>query len=593
MQQIGRYRILGELGRGAMGVVYRAEDPAIGRTVAIKTIRLSELTDPRERVRLRERLFREARSAGILSHPGIVTIYDIQEDGDMAYIFMEFVDGPTLDKLLNEEPPDGAHTLNYLQQTAVALDYAHGRGIVHRDIKPANIMIDSSGHIKITDFGVAKVASQQATQSGLLLGTPSYMAPEQIEDKPVDGRADQFALGVVAYEMLTGEKPFVGDSLPALLLKIVREEPTPPLRLNPTLPNEITGILGRALAKTAEQRWQTCTQFVDMLTRACERRPGWRPLRRGDSQNLPTLAATFGDKSTKSEPPSAPAATSPAATVTVPVPPPAPPPVQQATSVSPPPAMPPLPPKPPKRKREVHPVMAFFLGALVIGGSFFALDSLVLSPNRKDVAVVPTPIPAPLATPTPDPTPLPTPKPTPTPEPTPTPTPEPAPTPEPTVMPTPTPRPTPRLTPRATPTSAGPAYLHVATVPPGATVVFDNNPQSTCRTPCDLQLPAGRHTLTTSLPGYRSQLRIFELPADSDMLISFQKAMGTVVLRSDPAGAAIRLDGQDRPERTPATINVPVGRHKLELVKEGFRPYEQEVEVRDGAVTNVDISWKG
>ena len=215
MEQIGRYRILDELGRGATGVVYRAQDPAIGRIIAIKTIRLSDFTDEAERERLRERLFREAQSAGMLSHPNIVTIYDIAEENGLAYIFMECVDGPPLEKILNgAEADSGARTrLAILRQTATALDYAHKKGIVHRDIKPANIMIHERTHAKITDFGVAKIMSQQMTQSGVMMGTPNYMSPEQVQGHAVDGRADQFSLAVIAYEVLTGEKPFLADQL--------------------------------------------------------------------------------------------------------------------------------------------------------------------------------------------------------------------------------------------------------------------------------------------------------------------------------------------------------------------------------------------
>ena len=207
MRQVGRYQIGEELGRGAMGVVYKAQDPAIGRVVAIKSIRLSDLTDEDERRRMRDRLFREAQSAGVLSHPNIVTIYDIAEEDGMAYIFMEYVNGPTLEKLLGARyPPERETLLSLLRQTAGALDYAHRKGIVHRDIKPANIMVHDNAIAKITDFGVARIASQQMTHSGAMMGTPNYMSPEQVEGHPVDGRADQFSLAVVAYEIFTGEK---------------------------------------------------------------------------------------------------------------------------------------------------------------------------------------------------------------------------------------------------------------------------------------------------------------------------------------------------------------------------------------------------
>ena len=204
--EIGRYRIVRELGRGAMGVVYHAMDPNIGRAVAVKTIRLNEVTNTQERARLKERLFREARSAGMLSHPGIVTIYDVDQQGDLAYIAMEFVDGPTLDDLMSRsEPLAPQQMFAILGQTAVALDYAHGKGIVHRDMKPANIMIDPEGSAKITDFGIAKItASEQFTMTGTIIGTPHYMAPEQVQGHTVDGRADQFSLAVMAFEMLTG-----------------------------------------------------------------------------------------------------------------------------------------------------------------------------------------------------------------------------------------------------------------------------------------------------------------------------------------------------------------------------------------------------
>ena len=297
MEQIGRYRILGELGRGATGVVYRAQDPAIGRTIAIKTIRLSDFTDEAERGRLRERLLREAQSAGILSHPNIVTIYDIAEENGLAYIFMEFVDGPPLEKVLNgEEPIAGTVALSILRQTAIGLDYAHKKGIVHRDIKPANILIHEGTHAKITDFGVAKILSQQMTQHGVMMGTPNYMSPEQVQGHAVEGRTDQFSLAVIAYEMLTGEKPFVADQLPSLLYRIVREDPVAPQRLNPTLGFQVEAVLKKALSKNATDRYATCAEFVEALAAACAASPGWHPLPRSSAQTLPTMAGPVVDR---------------------------------------------------------------------------------------------------------------------------------------------------------------------------------------------------------------------------------------------------------------------------------------------------------
>ncbi len=272
-------------------MVYRAQDPAIGRIIAIKTIRLSDFTDATERERLRERLFREAQSAGMLSHPNIVTIYDIAEENGLAYIFMECVDGPPLEKVLNgAEPIPSENALVILRQTAIALDYAHQKGIVHRDIKPANILIHERTHAKITDFGVAKIMSQQMTQSGVMMGTPNYMSPEQVQGHAVDGRADQFSLAVIAYEMLTGEKPFLADQLPALLFRIVREDPVPPQRLNPTVGPQVEMVLKKALAKSANDRYGTCIEFVDALAGALQSSPGWRPLPRSSAHSMPTMA---------------------------------------------------------------------------------------------------------------------------------------------------------------------------------------------------------------------------------------------------------------------------------------------------------------
>src|ERR1700685_3334094 len=198
---VGRYLIRGELGRGGMGIVYDAVDPVIGRNVAVKVIHLKAVTGPEQAQFMQERLFREARSAGQLFHPGIVVILDVGQEEDSAFIAMERVNGPSLQQLLASRPRLEIHeALRILQQTAAALDYAHQHGVVHRDIKPANIILDKDGTAKVADFGIAKVMStQQSTLSGMVMGTPSYMSPEQIEARPVNGRSDQFSLAVLAY----------------------------------------------------------------------------------------------------------------------------------------------------------------------------------------------------------------------------------------------------------------------------------------------------------------------------------------------------------------------------------------------------------
>jgi serine/threonine protein kinase len=269
-ERMGRYLLSGELGRGAMGVVYEAMDPLIGRSVAVKIINLQFHAGSKEAEFMRDRLFREARAAGRLFHPGIVVILDVGQDGDTAFIAMERVDGSTLEKTLaSGHRLTVDESLEILRQTAAALDYAHQNSVVHRDVKPANIMLHKGTTVKVADFGIAKsMSTEHGTVAGMIMGTPSYMSPEQIEAQPVTGRSDQFSLAVVAYELLSGNRPFKGDSLATLAHTIVYGDRPSIRRSNPALPPGLDEVLHRGLARNPEQRYESCTQFVAALESA-------------------------------------------------------------------------------------------------------------------------------------------------------------------------------------------------------------------------------------------------------------------------------------------------------------------------------------
>ncbi|HBE45170.1 MAG TPA: hypothetical protein DDW17_06920, partial [Deltaproteobacteria bacterium] len=249
----------------AMGTVYLGKDPKINREVAIKTLRYEEF-DPQQVEELKKRFFREAEAAGKLSHPNIVTIYDIGEDYDIAYMAMELLDGTDLaefcekDKLLSP-----AEVIRIISLVAGALDYAHSNGVVHRDIKPANIMLLKNGEIKVADFGIARVMASSKTHTGVILGTPSYMSPEQIAGQKVDGRSDLFSLGVVFYELLTGSKPFEGDSIATLMYNITTSPPPPLREKAPTIPVVYESIINRLLSKDKEERYQTGRELMNDL----------------------------------------------------------------------------------------------------------------------------------------------------------------------------------------------------------------------------------------------------------------------------------------------------------------------------------------
>jgi serine/threonine protein kinase len=268
---LDRYEIEAELGRGAMGVVYRARDPKLGRTVAIKTVSISGLELDAER-EYRARFVIEAQAAGRLSHPGIVTIFDVREEAE-PYLVMEYIEGQSLQKLLGRENRTLplTTTLGLIQEIADALHYAHAQGVVHRDIKPANILVTPDGHPKIADFGIAKLNQTDLTLPGRVLGSPAYMAPEQLSDESVDARSDLFSLGVILYYMLTGHRPFQGNSTTTVCFKLVNHEPLPVSAFESKFPLELDAIVSRAIAKDPVQRYQSGMAMASDIQKLRER----------------------------------------------------------------------------------------------------------------------------------------------------------------------------------------------------------------------------------------------------------------------------------------------------------------------------------
>jgi len=278
-KQLGRYRLVAELGRGAMGVVYKAEDPLLNRTVAIKTIILMD--DPAARAEYEARFFQEAKAAGGLNHPNLITIHDVGREGDIAYMAMELLEGTELRELMTRGRLPLPFALEVVAQVADGLAHAHEHGVVHRDIKPGNIMIVSDRRAKIMDFGIARVrVSDIRTQTGAILGSPKYLSPEQAAGQPADRRSDIFSLGVVLHELAAGEPPFSASSVAQLLQQIATATPRPPSAANSAVPAVLDLIVAKALDKQADARYQSAAELASDL-RAClaelARRKGPQP----------------------------------------------------------------------------------------------------------------------------------------------------------------------------------------------------------------------------------------------------------------------------------------------------------------------------
>jgi len=592
-QNIGRYRLLGELGRGAMGVVYRAEDPNIGRTVALKTQRLD--IQGEEQQELLRRLRQEARSVGVLNHPNIVTIYDAGEQAELFYIAMEYIEGRTLQSMLTPGramPTD--LVIDIIRQICAGLDYAHARQIVHRDIKPANIMITPEGTAKIMDFGIAKVGSGM-TSAGQVLGTPSYMSPEQVRGKPLDGRSDLFSVGVILYETITGQKPFTGDTITTIIYKIVNEEPIPPRDIELTVHPGLAQVMTRALCKNLDQRYQRGWDLARDLMNYKSLSGGVAVLADSSDETMAlstaqlraqaalaaadareAMEASAARAAESATPESGQVASAQVASVARSAKTPAVPERAQTAAAT----------QPPMSTTSKVLVAAVALLLIIVG-----IESRAVWKARQNAAQAAasehaaTSVP-PVNTP---------PKPSPdNPATIPATTPA-APAPDgtaaasspktdasasakkrasksspkevvaadtTTVIPPPTP-------------AATTGQLRVLSVPLGAEVNVDGKAVGT--TPITLQdVAPGAHAVSVTKSGYRSETRNVEVERGkrAQVSASLVSSMATVAVNSTPTGAAILIDGSETGKVTPAQVPVAEGAHKLVLKLEGWHSAE-------------------
>ncbi|MSO23809.1 MAG: PEGA domain-containing protein [Acidobacteria bacterium] len=527
LQKLGRYEIIEELGRGAMGVIYKARDPVIGRYVAVKTIRLGDFTDSAHVAELHSRLMREAQSAGVLSHPNIITVFDVGEEAGLAYFAMELVEGVTLEHIIEGEPRlDESNIVAIARQTADALGFAHQRGIVHRDIKPANIMLTQDGRVKVADFGIAKVGSSKMTQTGMLLGSPSYMAPEHFLGQPLDGRSDIFALGIVLYELITGQPPFTAENLGTLSYKIVHEDPLPPVKLKPGMNPRLNVLVLRALARDPAARFQTAEEMCAAL----------------DALDVPRT----GTKTERIDPP-----------------------LVQTVAVA----------VPVKRRGRMG-VWLLVLLLLLTGATagvaiiypeqfkqtfHLAMEKLQPWIDRvKETASGQRPEPLPATGSEDAPSSL-------------------------------TTRPRTAIS-KVTPASANaavtePGIIQVTSNPSGAEIIFDDQQNSSWKTPYSFQnVSKGRHTLEVRKAGFVIERRVVVLLGNESQRVGLvlTLAAGMLKVSTVPEGASIYVDGELKREVTPASLKISAGSRRILLRKEGYQDVEQVIEIDDNSVTTLN-----
>jgi serine/threonine-protein kinase len=583
LTKAGRYQIVGELGRGSMGVVYKGYDPVIQRTVAIKTM-LPEGLSPQEFQEYKTRFQREAMAAGILAHPNIITVYDFGEDNGVLYLAMEFLEGKSLEKIVQEQTVLPIETiLPIYDQVCSALDHAHRNKIVHRDIKPANIMILQNGLVKVTDFGIAKMMAMGMTQAGQILGTPNYMSPEQVKGRQIDGRSDIFSLGVILYELSTGEKPFGGQNITTVIYKIINENPIPPRELDASIHSGLSYVINKALAKNVDERYQTCREMAEDLR-------NYKNLG-GAMVGQGTVVMTASPVPFEvAEPAPSPRAPQPRPAAT---PQPAPTAVDETPigsslniHVIPPPAP----------RQQSIPQIAWVLGALVFVAIMASMTYIfILRPKSQPV---PSAVPAtvakvtpaqnpPAATPvTPPATPATTATvPPPAPEPKPA-TPEEVPTKAPVVS---------EPEHHARPTGAKVGQLMVSANVNGARISVDGRSDPSWLTPHTIpDLPAGTHNVVVAMDGYEDfqQSVTIEGGQTSNVAGNLSSPRAELNVVTKPPGVEVLIDGKSYGP-SPVRATLAPGNHTYTLKLPGGAPYENTVALKSGGIVTKTLTLGG
>jgi serine/threonine-protein kinase len=594
LTKAGRYQLVAEIGRGSMGVVYQGFDPIIRRTVAIKVMLPGGLSS-QEFQEYKDRFQREAMAAGVLAHPNIITVYDFGEDNGVLYLAMEYLEGKSLEEIVQEQTVLTIETiLPIYDQVCSALDHAHQNKIVHRDIKPANIMILHNGLVKVTDFGIAKMMSMGMTQAGQILGTPNYMSPEQVKGRQIDGRSDIFALGVILYELVTGEKPFGGQNITTVIYKIINENPIPPRDLDASIPAGLSYVISKALAKNVDERYQTCRELAEDLR---------------NYKSLGGATAGQGTMILMSSPvlveAAQPAPPVPAQTLSPPPPPPQTPPtavdeapIASSLNVN------VVPPAAPTRKS--IPQVAWVLGALVvlaimgIIGYFF-----VLGPESKRgasptvVQVTPPQNQQPVATPATQPE---TPVSPPTQPATPvTPATQLGPPVTATTAPATAPEPTkaksgevpPKESKPRAPAAAKVGQLAVSANVNGAKISVDGRSDASWLTPYTFSdLPVGTHNVMISMDGYENFQQSVTIGGGETAHVegNLSAARAEIDIVTEPAGVEVLIDGKSYGP-SPVRAILPPGNHTYTVKPAGAAPIEKTFSIKSGEILTKTLSW--